>query len=50
MKPIYVVAILLLMGGIAALTVQAKDVATYSNFADANTTGERVKVAGQKRK
>lgn len=47
MKPIYIVAILLLMGGIAALTVQAKDVATYSSFSDASTTGERVKVAGQ---
>ena len=47
MKPIHIVALLLMMCGIAALTLQAKDVATYGNFSVAQQTGEKVKVAGK---
>ena len=47
MKPIHIVALLVIAGGIAALTLQAKDVATYATFKDAATTGERVKIAGK---
>ena len=47
MKPIYLVALLLMVCGIAALTMQAKDVATYGNFSTAQQTGDKVKVAGK---
>ena len=47
MKPIHIVAFIVLAGGVAALTLQAKDVATYANFSDAKATTEKVKVAGQ---
>jgi cytochrome c-type biogenesis protein CcmE len=47
MKPIHIVALIVLAGGIAALTMQAKDVATYANFSDAQATSEKVKVAGK---
>ena len=47
MKPIHIVAFLLMSCGIGALTMQAKDVATYGNFSVAQQTGEKVKVAGK---
>ncbi len=47
MKPLHIVALLLMVCGIAALTMQAKDVATYGNFSQAQQTGEKVKVAGK---
>ena len=47
MKPLHIVALLLMVCGIAALTMQAKDVATYGNFSIAQQTGEKVKVAGK---
>lgn len=47
MKPIHIVALIVLAVGIAALTMQAKDVATYANFSDAHKSGEKVKVAGK---
>ncbi len=47
MKPIHIVALIVLAVGIAALTMQAKDVATYANFSDAYKSGEKVKVAGK---
>ena len=47
MKPLHIVALLLMVCGIAALTLQAKDVATYGNFSQAQQTGEKVKVAGK---
>ena len=47
MKSIHIVAILVIAGGIAALTLQAKDVATYATFGDAKVATEKVKVAGK---
>ena len=47
MKPIHIAALAVLAIGIAALTLQAKDVATYANFGDAKKEGDKVKVAGQ---
>jgi cytochrome c-type biogenesis protein CcmE len=47
MKPIHIVALLVIAGGMAMLSLQAKDVSTYANFTEANTNGEKVKVAGQ---
>ena len=47
MKPIHIVAIIVLAGGIAALTLQAKDVATYATFGDAKVATAKVKVAGK---
>ena len=47
MKKIHIVALLIIAAGIAALTLQAKDVATYGNFSDASRSGEKVKVAGK---
>ncbi len=47
MKLIHIVALVAIGVGIAALTMQAKDVATYANFSDAQKSGEKVKVAGK---
>ena len=47
MKPIHIVALLVLAGGVAALTMQAKDVSTYATFTDATTASSKVKVAGK---
>lgn len=47
MKPIHIVALVVLAVGIAALTMQAKDVAVYSNFGEAQKNGEKAKVAGK---
>ncbi len=47
MKPIHIVALLVLAGGVAALTMQAKDVSTYATFTDAKTASNKVKVAGK---
>jgi cytochrome c-type biogenesis protein CcmE len=47
MKPIHIVAVIVLAGGIAALTLQAKDVATYATFGDAKEAKAKVKVAGK---
>ena len=47
MKPIHIVALLVLAGGVAALTMQAKDVSTYATFKDAVTASSKVKVAGK---
>ncbi len=47
MKPIHIAALAVIAIGIAALTLQAKDVATYSNFGDALKSNDKVKVAGQ---
>ncbi len=46
MKPIHIVALIAMAVGVFALTIQAKDVATYGSFSDAQT-GEKVKIAGQ---
>lgn len=47
MKRIHIIALLIIAIGIGALTMQAKDVARYNNFSDAQASGEKVKVAGQ---
>ena len=47
MKLIHIVALAAIGIGIAALTMQAKDVATYANFSDAQRVGEKIKVAGK---
>jgi cytochrome c-type biogenesis protein CcmE len=47
MKSIHIVALVILAAGIAALSMQAKDVATYANFSDALRSSEKVKVAGK---
>jgi cytochrome c-type biogenesis protein CcmE len=47
MKPIHIIALVIIAIGIAALTMQAKDVATYSNFSDAQAATDKVKVAGK---
>jgi cytochrome c-type biogenesis protein CcmE len=47
MKPIHIVALLVLAGGVAALTMQAKDVSTYATFTDAKQASAKVKVAGK---
>lgn len=47
MKLIHIVALVAIGIGIAALTMQAKDVATYANFSDAQRVGEKIKVAGK---
>lgn len=47
MKPIHIVALVIVALGIAALTMQAKDVTTYASFNDAQETTEKVKVAGK---
>jgi cytochrome c-type biogenesis protein CcmE len=47
MKPIHIVALLVLAGGVAALTMQAKDVSTYATFTDAKEATAKVKVAGK---
>jgi cytochrome c-type biogenesis protein CcmE len=47
MKSIHIVALLVLAGGVAALTMQAKDVSTYATFKDAKVASAKVKVAGK---
>ena len=47
MKPIHIVALVVIAVGIAVLTMQAKGMATYANFSDAQSTGEKVKIAGK---
>ena len=47
MKNIYVVALIMVVGAIAMLTMAADEMTTYSNFAEAAKTGSQVKVVGQ---
>ncbi len=47
MKKIYVVALIMVVGAIAMLTMAADEMTTYSNFAEAAKTGSQVKVVGQ---
>lgn len=47
MKKIHIVGILLIAVSIGLLMSLSGEVATYSNFEDARTTGERVKIAGE---
>ncbi len=47
MKPIHLIAIAIIAVGIGALTLAARDVATYATFSEAAKTGEKVKIAGQ---
>jgi cytochrome c-type biogenesis protein CcmE len=47
MKPIHIVAMIVVAIGVAALTMQAKDVTTYATFKDAQEKSEKVKIAGK---
>lgn len=47
MKKIYIIAIIMVGVAIAMLTSAANDMSTYATFADAEQSGERVKIAGQ---
>ena len=47
MTKVYITAALLIAGGIAFFSMSGKDVTTYTTFADAALSGQKVKVAGQ---
>ena len=47
MTKIYIAAIMLIAGGIAFFSMSGKDVTTYTNFADAAHSTQKVKIAGQ---
>lgn len=47
MKRIYIVAIIMIGVAIALLINAANDVSTYATFADAERSGDKVKIAGQ---
>lgn len=47
MKKIYIVAIVLIVAGIAVLSSVAADTSTYGDFALAEQSGKKVKVVGQ---
>lgn len=47
MKKIYIIAIIMVGVAIAMLTSAADDMSTYATFADAEQSGERVKITGQ---
>ncbi len=47
MKKIYIVALIMVVGAIAMLTMAADEMTTYSNFAEASKTSSQVKVVGQ---
>ena len=47
MKKIYIVALVMVIGAIALLTMAADEMTTYSNFAEASKTSSQVKVVGQ---
>lgn len=47
MKKIHVIAILMVVAAIALFTTAAEDMSTYSTFAEASRTGQKVKIAGQ---
>ncbi|MCB0568613.1 MAG: cytochrome c maturation protein CcmE [Phaeodactylibacter sp.] len=47
MKKIYIIAIVMIAAAIILLTTAAEDMSTYSTFADAARSGDRVKIAGQ---
>lgn len=47
MTKIYIAAIMLIAGGIAFFSMSGKDVTTYTTFADAAHSTQKVKIAGQ---
>lgn len=47
MKKIYIIAILMVAAAIVILTTAAEDMSTYSTFAQARSSGDKVKIAGQ---
>ncbi len=47
MKKLYIVAIVMVAVAIGMLTSAADDMSTYATFADAQNSGERVKITGQ---
>ena len=47
MKKIYIIAVLMIVASIIILTSAADDMSTYATFADADNSGQKVKIAGQ---
>ena len=47
MTKIYIAAIFLIAGGVAFFSMSGKDVTTYTTFADAAQSSQKVKIAGQ---
>ena len=47
MKKIYIIAVLMIVASIVILTSAADDMSTYATFADADNSGQKVKIAGQ---
>ena len=47
MKKIYIIAVLMIVASIVILTSAADDMSTYATFADADASGQKVKIAGQ---
>ncbi len=47
MKKIHIIAIVMIAVAIGLLTTAAEDMSTYATFAQAEKTGEKVKIAGQ---
>lgn len=47
MKKIHILASLLIVAGIYVFITASKDVSTYATFAEAISSGERVKIGGQ---
>lgn len=47
MKKSHIIALICIVAGIVTFTSASKDVSTYATFAQAESTGERVKIGGQ---
>lgn len=47
MKKIHIVALICIAAGILTFITASKDVSTYATFAEAEYTGQRVKIGGQ---
>jgi len=47
MTKIYIAAIALILGGVLFFTMSGKDLTTYTTFAEAAQSGQKVKIAGQ---
>lgn len=47
MKTIHWIAIVIIAVGVGALSLAARDVATYATFAEATSSAAKVKIAGQ---
>jgi cytochrome c-type biogenesis protein CcmE len=47
MTKIYIAAIIFILGGILFFSMSGKDLTTYTTFAEAVQSGQKVKIAGQ---